>query len=93
MTIVYCIVLDATGKLPDGMLVGHQKLMGNMDECLDIEVFKPHFDGEVLESFRYTNLLYNLENNAAYITMWPGIECMKIAIKFALSLHKHFFLV
>ena len=57
MTIIYFIVLDATGKLPDGMLVGHQKLMGNMDECLDIEVFKPHFDGEILESFRYTNII------------------------------------
>ena len=45
-------MIDSTGKLPDGTIVGHYKVMGNMDECLSIEVIKPRFEGELLENFR-----------------------------------------
>ena len=45
-------MIDSTGKLPDGTLVGHHRMMGNMDECISIEVSKPRFEGELLENFR-----------------------------------------
>ena len=35
-------------------------------------------------------LPYNLENNVTFITTRPSLQCNKIAIKFALSLHNFF---
>ena len=44
------IVADATGKMPDGLLQLNLQAMGNMDECLDIDVKHP---GEGTEPFKY----------------------------------------
>ena len=46
-------MIDSAGKLPDGVLAGRGPPMGNMKECKDIEVSKPQFDSEQLDSFVY----------------------------------------
>ena len=46
-------MIDSTGKFPDGFLVGHSVPLGNMKECKDIEVSKPMWNGEQLDSFEY----------------------------------------
>ena len=34
--VLYFLVLDASGKITDGMLSGHMKFIGNMNECINI---------------------------------------------------------
>ena len=46
-------MIDSTGKLPDGFLVGHSVPLGNLKECKDIEVSKQMWNGEQLDSFEY----------------------------------------
>ena len=51
-------MIDSTGKLPDGVLVGHTVPLGNMKECKDIEVSKPEWNGERLDSFVYVSIYH-----------------------------------
>ena len=51
-------MIDSTGKLPDGILVGHTVPLGNMKECKDIEVSKPESNGERLDSFVYVSIYH-----------------------------------
>ena len=51
-------MIDSTGKLPDGFLVGHSVPLGNMKECKDIKVSKPMWNGEHLDSFEYVSIYY-----------------------------------
>ena len=56
-------MIDSTGKLPDGFLVGHTAPLGNMKECKDIEVSKPMWNGERLDSFAYVLIYHTFFHN------------------------------
>ena len=44
-------VLDSTAKFPDGALDFHIQLLGNMEECIDIDVPSQVFGDETLPGF------------------------------------------
>jgi hypothetical protein len=46
-------VFDASGKMIDGLSQGNTAILGHLDECLDINVINPTFNGSQLDSFRY----------------------------------------
>ena len=54
----YFLVIDSAGKLPDGVLAGRGPPMGNMKECKDIEVSKPMWNSEQLDSFEYVAIYH-----------------------------------
>jgi hypothetical protein len=46
-------VLDASGKLPEGLMMGNLILVGSYSSCLDVNVL-PHMHNQTLiEGFRY----------------------------------------
>jgi hypothetical protein len=46
-------VYDASGKIPDGISQGNLAIVGNFDQCVDINVINPTFNGSQMDSFRY----------------------------------------
>ncbi|RWS29241.1 nose resistant to fluoxetine protein 6-like protein [Leptotrombidium deliense] len=50
------VVLDASGKLPDGVLHGTFTSLGNYDECLDIKLYDDRFNETELTKGQYCGL-------------------------------------
>ncbi|XP_075542203.1 nose resistant to fluoxetine protein 6-like [Dermacentor variabilis] len=56
-------LLDASGKLPSGLLQGSRVDLGAFDECLETEIYDTY--GDVLMRGQYCNLLVYNENSTA----------------------------
>ena len=70
-------MLDSTAKFPDGALDFHIVLLGNMEECIDIDVPSQPVGDETMPGFSgkylYSNFGYKTNDNERIAVVIPNI--------------------
>lgn len=76
-------MIDAWGKIPEGILTGHTTSYGDFDECVEVEVSKLEYKGNVLDRSREFDgnycFSYILDYNTVMAIIGAGAKRESIA--------------